>query len=401
MNKFAVVSFCNNPSASTSPLLCIKISENKILSNEYVPVNIGFPGTSTHTTGLTSSDRFIFIAFHSEGMFYIAALAKNDLSPVFYQPLPETKDIHSLLAWGKMLYVVSTGTDQVMSYDILENSLANPTVIWQPSKENKDTHHINSIILRDNELFISAFGPKTEQLWASAKNGYIHNITKDKRVKEGIYHPHSLSINNGELYYCESHKGSFCSLDGELFTLPGYTRGVSWLSVNEICIATSIGRKVSRSTGLVGNPGDPGEAHGLCGLTVRNIDHDENISSLDLSWFGPETYDVLFLDGQTINMQDIAVRSYISERDIVNEKQQKVESLSLQLKNEHAQLAERDARLAERDRLLHEIRSSKSWKIAMIIRGLRMWIMPPNSYQAAVGRFLFRILRTFKQRLFR
>jgi hypothetical protein len=92
----------------------------------------------------------------------------------------------------------------------------------------------------------------------------------------------------------------------------------------------------------------------------------------------------------------------LAERDArLAERDARLAERDARLAERDARLAERDARLAERDRLLHEIRSSKSWKIAMIIRGLRMWIMPPNSYQAAVGRFLFRILHTFKQRLFR
>ena len=378
MKKFAIVSFCNNPSASASPLLCIKISKDNTLSNEFAPINLGFPGTSTHATGLTSSDELIFIAFHSEGIFYISVLARNNLLPVFQQPLPEAKDIHSLLVWGKSLYVVSTGTDQVLSYDILSHGLTNPTVVWQASKENRDTHHINSIALHNNELFISAFGPKTGSLWSSAQNGYIHNINRDSRLKENIFHPHSLSANNEKLYYCESHKGSFCSLNGEIFTLPGYTRGVSWLSPTQICIATSIGRKVSRSTGMVGNPGDPGEVHGLCGITIRDINDKENTSSLDLSWFGPETYDVLLLESPSIDLQKMAINSYISERIIVNETKKILENLS-------SLHAERDAQLAERDTQLADIYTSKVWKFGLWVRKIRVLIAPPGSIQANIS----------------
>lgn len=390
--KIALVSFCNNPSASASPLLGIKISENNTLSNEFSPINLGFPGTSSHATGLTSSDEFIFIAFHSEGIFYISALARNNLLPVFQQPLPEAKDIHSLLAWRKSLYVVSTGTDQVLSYDILSHGLTNPTVVWQASKENRDTHHINSIALHNNELFISAFGPKTGSLWSSAKDGYIHNITKDSRLKEGIFHPHSLSTNNQKIYYCESYTSSFCSLDDKIFTLPGYTRGVNWLSPDQICIATSIGRKVSRSTGLVGNPGDPGEAHGLCGITIRNISNNENVSSLDLSWFGPETYDILLLENPAIDLQQMAIKSYISERIIVNEKQQILQNLT-------SQLAQLNQTIAERDSQLADIYASKVWKFGLFIRQIRAWVAPPRSIQANIGNRILAMIKSIVKKI--
>jgi hypothetical protein len=378
-SQFVLVSFCNNPELTVSPVLCVKIPATGQDIFEYAPVNLGYPDLINHATGLTISGQIILVAFHSEGRFYIAGLDQNNLAPVFYQYLPEVRDIHSILASDNCLYVVSTGTDEVLAYDILKNRLESPRVIWHASMEKKDTHHINSIVENQGELFISAFGPKAENLWASAPNGYVHNITRNSRVKDGIYHPHSLSARNGQLYYCESHMGTFCSLDKPILKLPGYSRGVGWLSDDKVCVTTSIGRKVSRSTGQIGNPGDPGEAAGQCGLTVKNI-KNEQLLTVDFSWFGPEIYDVLVLNDQQLNLFELAVTAQKAERralqsvikekiQLVQEKVQferekvKLEQEKTQLVQEKTQLEQEKTQLVLEKMQLEQVVTEKDTKV--------------------------------------
>ena len=69
----------------------------------------------------------------------------------------------------------------------------NPVVIWRESNLRADTHHVNSIAEWKGKLIISAFGRKFGTLWSSAFDGYIHDVTRDRRIKGGIYHPHSLA----------------------------------------------------------------------------------------------------------------------------------------------------------------------------------------------------------------
>jgi hypothetical protein len=348
-SQFVLVSFCNNPELTVSPVLCVKIPASGQDVFEYAPMNLGFPGLINHATGLTTADKMILVAFHSEGRFYISGLDQNDLTPVFYQHLPEVRDIHSILASDNCLYVVSTGTDEVLAYDILANRLENPRVIWYASMEKKDTHHLNSIVENQGDLFISAFGPKSENLWASAPNGYIHNITSDSRVKDDIYHPHSLSVRNKQLYFCESHMGTFCSLDKPIFKLPGYSRGVGWLSDDKVCVTTSIGRTVSRSTGQIGNPGDPGESAGQCGLTVKKIKNDR-LLTVDFSWFGPEIYDVLVLSSQQLNLFELAIMAQKAERRILQlviKEKSHLEQEKTQLVQEKTQLVQEKTQLVQ------------------------------------------------------
>jgi hypothetical protein len=361
-SQFVLISFCNNPESTTSPILCVKVpgAESDVL--EYSPVFLGYSGLINHATGLTTTNETVFVSFHSDGKFYIAGLRKHDLLPTFYQELPEVKDVHSILAWNDHLYVVSTGTDEILVYYILGDKLSQAQVVWRASSEQKDTHHVNSIVENNGELFVSAFGPKTAELWASAPNGYIQNITQDSRVKEEIYHPHSLSARNGQLYYCESHRGTFCSLDNQISQLSGYSRGVSWLSDERVCITTSIGRKVSRSTGQVGNPADPGEPLGQCSLIVQDVESSKMLEMVDFSWFGPEIYDVLVLSDQQIDLLKLATIAQRAERDalqpLLNENSRMTQVIT---ENEQA-IEALKAEKKQITKTLHGIYQSRSWR---------------------------------------
>jgi GT2 family glycosyltransferase len=382
-DRFVLVSFCNNPESTTSPILCIKIPKTDIGAVEYAPVHLGYPGLINHVTGITISHKMVLIAFNAEGRFYIAGLQKRDLAPIFYQNLPEAKDIHSIFAWNNRLYVVSTGTDEVLAYDILHNKLDNYQVIWRASLEKSDTHHVNSIVECNGDLFVSAFGPKSGKLWSSALYGYIHNITRDIRIKDDIYHPHSLSAQNDQLYYCESHNGTLCSLYNQILQLSGYSRGVGWISDEEVCITTSIGRKVSRSTGQIGNPADPGDPAGKCGLTIQNIKSGKTLASIDFSWFGPEVYDVLVLS-EEINLLKIATTAQKEERRIlqsllsdnalmrqnVNEQNEQMQALTSQVQALTLQVQALVAQAADYSQVISSIYASRSWRITKPLRTL-------------------------------
>jgi hypothetical protein len=97
----------------------------------------------------------------------------------------------------------------VFRYDLGPPGLSNPIVVWQASNFETDTHHINSIAEWQGNLIISAFGPKFGTLWSSAFDGYIHDISRDRCVKTGIYHPHSLAALGDRLYYIESYRSFY------------------------------------------------------------------------------------------------------------------------------------------------------------------------------------------------
>jgi O-antigen biosynthesis protein len=96
----------------------------------------------------------------------------------------------------------------------------------------------------------------------------------------------------------------------------------------------------------------------------------------------------------------------------VREKEQALQILTAQLAERDAQLAERDAQLAERDAQLaerdtqlQEITDSKVWRVAMFLRNVRVFLLPPGSWRARLARKIFPILifpirmrRTYKNK---
>lgn len=285
-----LISFCNLPSPRRTALL--KLNPDSEAISE---VELGWHDI-TSCTGLCANDDHIYVLFASGGLYYLGALRRDTLQPVLHHPLPEIKDGHSILAKQNHLYVVSTGTDEVFRYDLGSFTLSNPVVIWQANNLGIDTHHVNSIVDWKGSLVISAFGPKFGALWTSAFDGYIHDISENRCIRGGIYHPHSLTAKGERLYYVESHRKLLWCLEGPVLSLDGYSRGVGWLSDDLVCFGKSVGRRFSKSTGMIANPADLAERVGNCGVALTDIRRGKTIKQIDLEWFGPEIYDVLVIE---------------------------------------------------------------------------------------------------------
>lgn len=397
-NKFVLISFCNNPDFGASPLLCAKIPFDWRETITCAPVSLNFPYPITQVTGLTKTEDRIFVVFSTkEGNWYFAALNQNDLTPLFYRELPGVADCHSILTIKNKLYIVSTGTDEVLCYDILNDVVSASSVFWQASDARKDTHHINSIIEKDGDILISAFGKKTGQFWSTATNGYIYNITKGIYVKEEIYHPHSLSVKDGRVYYSDSQNNTFCSIEdaNPLFGLNGYTRGVTWLSDDLVCMASSIGRRVSKSTGLIANPADPGEIAGECNLIIGNIVSREIIKQVDLSWFGPEIYDLLTLDGD-IDLITTMRSAHLAERKLVKTLSTQVHTLHSSVVNNNQAIFELSQKVDKLTRQLAEINGSFAWSLALRIKRAGLILAPRGSKRERLAHLFIQGARILK-----
>jgi hypothetical protein len=283
-----LVSFCNFSAPRATAIFRLEPGSDNLSEARMM-----FPHRVEGCTGMTGDGARIYVLSVSEGAYHLMALTRNELEFVFCQPLPEVKDGHSLLAKDRKLYVVSTGTDEIFRYNLAPQGVSDPRVIWRATVSGTDTHHVNSITEWQGNLVASAFGPKFGTLWTSALEGYIHDISRDMRIKSGVYHPHSLSVRGDRLYYLESQRKLLCSLGGPLFSVPGYPRGVCWLSDDLVCIGSNVGRGLSKSTGLIANPADPGKPSGSCGITVGDVKTGRRVKQLDLGWVGGEIYDIL------------------------------------------------------------------------------------------------------------
>jgi hypothetical protein len=330
----------------------------------------------------------IYTICSSERGFVIAVLSARDLAPIAQHAVPQVREAHSICVMGDTIYAVSTGTDEVFAVDMAGDTFSEPRVVWRATNSGRDSHHLNSLIEVAGELFVSGFGPKTDTTWTSATNGYIHNISRDVRLRDGIYQPHSLSVRNQRMYYCESHNRTFCSLDGPLFRLVGYSRGVTWLSDDLVLVGASILRTVSKSTGLAVDPADSGPPPDSCGVTLYDLARGRELFHIDLSWFGPETYDLVLLD-QPLDPLQLAVSAQLAERASLNDlralvEEQKKAGLELSQQNQV-----KDQELSATVQELQQIKNSMAWRLAALLGRWRARLSPAGSWREQIARRLF------------
>lgn len=245
---------------------------------------------------MTKGQDKIFLAISPWKETVISVLDSWSLKPERHQILKEVQDVHSILYFESGLYVVSTGTDEVIRYEISANyGFVNPKTVWHASDTRMDTHHINSIVQKDGEIIVSAFGPKEGSSWKTAKNGYIFNLTTGEYLKKNIPHPHSLTVWQGKIFYCASRSGSFLSIEDQepIFFVGGYARGVSWLFNNIVCIASSTRHKLPKVGWLMDKVPGIVKNKARSRIIVGNVRTKEIIKSMNLSFFAPEIYDLL------------------------------------------------------------------------------------------------------------
>jgi Domain of unknown function (DUF4915) len=244
-------------------------------------------------TGLATDGERVFVLYAARRTFFLAVLFRSTFKLSAVHPLPEVRDGHSLLPLDGSLLVVSSGTDEVIEYQWHNGRPVHCGPVWRAGPERRDTHHLNAIAARDGSVLVCAFGPRGERLWSSAREGYVVDIGNGRRLASDIYHPHSLALRGDRLYWCESHRRRVTGETGQVALTDGYPRGLGWLADDLLCVGTSRGRKVSKSTGLIASPSDPGEPVGSCGLTVMAASTGRALGSISLDHLGSEVYDVL------------------------------------------------------------------------------------------------------------
>jgi len=221
-------------------------------------------------------------------------------------------DPHSILSYNNDLYVVGSGSNNLYKFD-LDKCVRGPwnedphapcskhsSIFYSESNEDTDVVHLNSAAVYQDDIYISAFGKRKDEFWRSADEGYIRNIKTGEKVAQ-VYHPHSLVTRENSIYFCESCKSSVRNLKGEELILPelGYTRGLAFKD-DLMFVGTSQGRKVSKSTGIINNPADPGAIAGNCDIYIYRVGTTLNesklLNKLDLSPWANEIFDILILD---------------------------------------------------------------------------------------------------------
>lgn len=257
-----LISFCNQRQEQQNNLIILDTITGTRTSLLEVPASF---------TGLAQDDDF-FYALSQDIKYGMYIIDKKTHQIILHQQLTHTAEPHSLVVIKDTIYIVSTGTDQVLQYkfDREKNNILFERVVWKPENSlgTSDTHHLNSINTFDNNVYVSGFGLKEDNRWSSAKKGYIYNVFNNTKKISNIYHPHSVCIKGSDFYYCESSSRSVKKNKRTLIKLKsGYTRGLSVID-DYIILGTSSGRKRSKSTGLVNNPADQGILEEDCRILI-------------------------------------------------------------------------------------------------------------------------------------
>lgn len=155
-----VISFCNQQKLDTkSNLIILDTKTGSKILIEFSTPELGYTGM----TGLTQDKNFIYALFQS-AIPVLAIIDKRNYVVLQEIQIPEAKDVHSLIIVSNTLYIVSTGTDSVLKYEIDRNTfqLKYIGVVWKPdgSEGITDTHHLNAIYESNGQIYVSGFGQK-------------------------------------------------------------------------------------------------------------------------------------------------------------------------------------------------------------------------------------------------
>ncbi len=282
-------------------LLDVATSEFKVLQ---LPTDLPPLGG---ITGLAASGAYLFVAVQpafqpgKKGPPLLLVLDRHDLAIRNRHAFREALDVHSLWPAGDALYAVSTGTDEVVELRLRGPAVLSERVFWRlpggGPRTGFDVHHLNAITARGEELLVSGFGPRTGPWWNSATDGFIYNVTRNERMASGLDQPHSLAVLDDQVAFCESRKKTVRLLDNSRAqALPGYTRGLCLVG-RHLYAGASVGRRVSRSTGILNNPTDAGPQAGRCAIVQLSADSLAVEKRIDLGSGVQEIYDLLPVEG--------------------------------------------------------------------------------------------------------
>jgi hypothetical protein len=292
------MSFCNIPVGA--PLLALLERESGVVRRVRVPRELFVEGGAT---GVAVTDRFVYVAAQSTQVIDhadprvrsgILTFDRSDFRLIQFYECSSVFDVHSLCVLADELVVVSTGTDELVSLGLRGANIVSETVVWRADLDGPrtDNHHLNAIYPWRGDLVVSGFGKKTGTLWSSATQGFLQCVGSGERLASFLHHPHSITDIGDTLAYCESATRSV-RLIGKSGRgqLPGYTRGLCRAG-DDLFVATSRSRFISKSRRIASNSVEPGAATGDC-TVVRLCLNDLRIKQIiDLTTFGCEVYDL-------------------------------------------------------------------------------------------------------------
>src|SRR3989339_1447062 len=254
-----VVSFCNSIRGSSeyskyglSQLAVINLKCQRLFFIK-IPRKIDPRGF----TGLACSGEYIYTVTYTRDTPYLVRLKKQGLGVDLIRKAEPVRDPHSMICFGGRLYLVSSGTNSVEMFDPKNFDYLGRYYQHPGTTPTDDQVHINSIFLHRGQLWASAFGLIVDKNWSKASGGYLINMANGQKLYK-IYHPHSVAVEGGDFYYCESWTSSVYKNGEVIKQIPeAYVRGLD-VDKARLVVGISSGRRVSKSRGTMNVAGSLG-----------------------------------------------------------------------------------------------------------------------------------------------
>lgn len=184
------------------------------------------------TVGMFADERLFVRAYQTQDGCHLDIFEDDGLRTLF---LPEVADIHDVFVQGDVLHAVSTGTNEILSYDFTSGRLLER--IAYPGRG--DAHHLNCLGRMQGRVVVSAFGRFAEnrgwEAGRSAGSGMVVDL-RDTRAErplfDGLDQPHTPCEHAGWSYVCDSRNNRLLRVRGdrrESLDFPGgYVRGLGF-----------------------------------------------------------------------------------------------------------------------------------------------------------------------------
>jgi hypothetical protein len=284
-----LVSYCARPASGHGTLSGLNAASLELR----LIAGVFGAGPDEEIAGLAADRDFVYVAARRPAALII--LSRPDLRLVRRHALPELENLHSLCVRQDELFLVSTGTDEVVRFRMRGARILSQSLFWRPpgSAVRADARHLNGLCFFQDELHVSGFGEKMGETWAASSDGFIRNLERNETVAAGLRHPHSLLPLDDGLAYCESGRRTV-HLPGRspVHNLPGYARGLCRVG-DHLFVGASSRRLVSRSTGKAVPQPDPDGLAERCSVSRIALRSGSVDLMTDLSWHGGEIYDLL------------------------------------------------------------------------------------------------------------
>jgi hypothetical protein len=148
-------------------------------------------------------------------------------------------DFHGVSVYKDRAYIVETKTNSIGIYDLQENIEKIDEI--KLSNENHNVCHVNDLFIKKDILYVSMFSKPSiinkKFFWRNflqkkcTEQGMIIEYSLRKKVieicQDKLFQPHSIQINNDQLYYCVSAKFLVKKNEDVIFNCYGYTRGLA------------------------------------------------------------------------------------------------------------------------------------------------------------------------------